>query len=330
MSLDDEEQTALMAEGLERAQNSRRDFLQMAAAGAVTAVVASTVGCGGGDHGGGATAQGGAQAHGGAGAWEGFFQQHYKRLTDEEKQALIARLEAQALAQHGVRIDINDPAPMEGVEFGYALNLTACTGCRRCEYACAQENNTSHDPELHYIRVLQIPIGTLDPIRADTTYEGEVPREGHFYMPVQCHQCRNAPCVRACPVQATWQEPDGVIVVDYDWCIGCRYCEVACPYFARRFNMADPEVRPSQINPDQGLLSNRPREKGVMEKCHFCLHKTRRGEYPACLEVCPTGARKFGNLLDPQSEVRQVLATKRVYVFREEAGTVPRFYYYFD
>ncbi|MFO0630060.1 MAG: 4Fe-4S dicluster domain-containing protein [Polyangiales bacterium] len=306
MSTLDEAQVAEMAEGVQRAQVTRRNFLMT-----VTAAVAGTAACGGN-------------------AWEGYFQQHYKRLTDEEKRALIARLEAEALARHGVRVHVSDPAPLQGVEFGYALNLSACIGCRRCEYACAQENNTSRAPELHYIRVLEIPIGTLDVIRADTTYEGQVPHEGKFYMPVQCHQCRNAPCVRACPVKATWQEPDGVIVVDYDWCIGCRYCEVACPYYARRFNMADPAMRPSEVNPDQGLLSNRAREKGVMEKCHFCLHRTRRGEYPACLEACPTGARKFGNLLDPNSEVRQVLATKRVYVFREDAGTLPRFYYYFD
>lgn len=325
MSTIDEDKLAAMAEGLDRAQNSRREFLQVLGAGAVAAGVAS---CGGG--GGASPDAGTASAARGGGQWEGFFQQHYKRLSEAEKQVLIERLEARALSQYGVRIDVNDPPPIEGVEFGYALNLSACTGCRRCEYACAEENNTSRDPEMHYIRVLEIPVGTLDVIRADTGYEGEVPREGHFYMPVQCHQCRNAPCVTACPVQATWQEPDGVIVVDYDWCIGCRYCEVACPYFARRFNMADPSLRPSEINPDQGLLTNRERSKGVMEKCHFCLHRTRRGEYPACLEACPTGARKFGNLLDPQSEVRQVLATKRVYVFREEAGTQPRFYYYFD
>lgn len=312
MSTKEQDPVAEMAEGLERAQVSRRHFLQVVGAGAVAA---GTSACGGGE---------------GASQWEGFFQQHYKRLTEEEKQALIARLEAEALRRQGIHIDVNDPAPMEGVEFGYALNLTACTGCRRCEYACAQENNTSRDPEMHYIRVLEIPKGTLDVINADSTYEGEVPQSGSFYMPVQCHQCRNAPCVKACPVHATWQEPDGVIVVDYDWCIGCRYCEVACPYFARRFNMGDPTIRPSEVNPDQGLLSNRERSKGVMEKCHFCLHRTRRGEYPACLEACPTGARKFGNLLDPNSEVRQVLATKRVYVFREEAGTMPRFYYFFD
>ena len=115
----------------------------------------------------------------------------------------------------------------------------------------------------------------------------------------------------------------------YDWCIGCRYCEAACPYFARRFNFAEGDIRPSEINPDQGYLSNRLRPRGVMEKCTYCLHRTRKGLMPACLEACPTGSRKFGNLLDPNSEVRQVIETKRVYILHEDAGTNPRFYYYF-
>jgi len=118
--------------------------------------------------------------------------------------------------------------------------------------------------------------------------------------------------------------------VDYDWCIGCRYCEAACPYWARRFNFSEPELETADINPDMSYLSNRPREKGVMEKCHFCLHRTREGELPACQEVCPTGARKFGNVLDPTSEVSEILKTKRVFVLKEDVGTLPRFFYYFD
>jgi len=77
-------------------------------------------------------------------------------------------------------------------------------------------------------------------------------------------------------------------------------------------------------------LSNRPRPQGVIEKCTFCLHRTRKGQMPACLEACPTGARKFGNLLDPESEVSQILRTKRVFILKEEVGTLPRFFYYFD
>ncbi|MBI5201606.1 MAG: 4Fe-4S ferredoxin, partial [Elusimicrobia bacterium] len=86
----------------------------------------------------------------------------------------------------------------------------------------------------------------------------------------------------------------------------------------------------AELNPEMGLLSNRPRPKGVVEKCHWCLHRTRNGRYPACVEACPTGSRKFGNLLDPESEVAQIIKTKRVYVLKEEVGTLPRFYYYFN
>jgi molybdopterin-containing oxidoreductase family iron-sulfur binding subunit len=131
-------------------------------------------------------------------------------------------------------------------------------------------------------------------------------------------------------VQATWKEADGIVVVDYNWCIGCRYCEAACPYHARRFNWTKPHVPAAEINPDQGYLSNRLRPQGVVEKCTFCLHRTREGRNPACLEACPTGARVFGNLLDPESDIRRVLATKRIFVLKEELGTRPRFFYFFD
>ena len=149
-------------------------------------------------------------------------------------------------------------------------------------------------------------------------------------MPIQCQQCANPPCVRACPTRATWQEHDGIVVVDYNWCIGCRYCMAACPYHARRFNWTRPEIPADEINPDEGYLSNRIRPQGVVEKCTFCLHRTRRGRFPACLEACPTGARVFGNLLDPRSEIRWVLDEKRVFVLKEALGTRPRFFYFFD
>ena len=92
----------------------------------------------------------------------------------------------------------------------------------------------------------------------------------------------------------------------------------------------EPEIAAEEINPDQGYLSNRVRPQGVVEKCHFCLHRTRRGRQPACAEACPTGARVFGNLLDPDSPIRWVLDNKRVFVLKEELGTRPRFFYFFD
>jgi len=298
-------------EAIVRAQTGRRAFLT--AMGAAAAVA------------GGAIATGAASM-----SWEDFFRQHYLRLDDDARRALLAQLEARTLAEHGVEANIRAPAALEGVEYAYALNLDACTGCRQCEYACAAENNTSRDPQMHYIHVLQLDAGTFDLDDAEQQYEGTVPKRAHVYMPVSCQQCANPPCVRACPVNATWREPDGIVVVDYDWCIGCRYCEAACPYGARHFNFAEPSIAPSEINPDQGYLSNRIRPQGVMEKCHFCLHRVREGRLPACQEACPVGARHFGNLLDPTSDVRRILDTKRVYVLREELGTMPRFFYFFD
>ena len=166
--------------------------------------------------------------------------------------------------------------------------------------------------------------------RADSTYDHPVPAEGKHYLPVQCQQCDAPPCVDVCPVEATWKESDGIVVVDYNWCIGCRYCEAACPYHARRFNWKKPEIPAAEVNPNQGYLSNRIRPQGVMEKCTFCLHRVREGRLPACLEACPTGARVFGNVLDPKSEIRWVLDNKRVFVLKEELGTRPRFFYFFD
>jgi Fe-S-cluster-containing dehydrogenase component len=261
---------------------------------------------------------------------EGFLQVHYKQLDRTEMQDILTRLEAETLAEHGVEVHIGDHRPIPGVEFGYALNLSKCNGNRRCVEACHEENNHDRATNNSYIRVLKIEGGTVSLDDAVVDYEGPVPESGAVYLPVQCHQCDNPPCVSVCPIEATWKEADGIVVVDYDWCIGCRYCETACPYHARRFNWHEPDIPPDQINPDQGYLSNRIRPVGVAEKCTFCLHRTRQGLQPACLEACPTGARVFGNLLDPDSDIRWVVENKRLFILKEELGTVPRFFYYFD
>lgn len=264
-------------------------------------------------------------------AFEKLFQKHYKEMTPAEKEAVLRRVAREVKEQHGVDAKVTDPPPLDGVEFVYALNFSRCIGCRKCVYACVKENNESRAPEIQYIRVLKMEKGSIDVETSDHHYHPPlVPEHESYYMPVQCHQCKKPPCVKACPVEATWQEPDGITVIDYDWCIGCRYCEAACPYWARRFNFARPEIPADQLNPDMAYLSNRPRAKGVMEKCTYCLQRTRRGRMPACVEVCPTGSRKFGNVLDPDSEVAYILREKRVFILKEEVGTLPRFFYYFD
>ncbi|MBI2431281.1 MAG: 4Fe-4S dicluster domain-containing protein, partial [Candidatus Hydrogenedentes bacterium] len=239
--------------------------------------------------------------------------------------------EAEIARDYGAKVTVQDIPPLDGVQFGYALNLSRCNGNRRCVEACVKENNQTRSPEMEYIRVLEMPAGSLNVENSDHYYDHEtVPHKEKYYMPVQCHQCVNPPCTKVCPVQATWTEPDGITVIDYNWCIGCRYCMAACPYEARRFNFSQPVLAKEEINPDMGYLSNRIRPAGVVEKCTFCLHRTRRGQYPACLEACPTGARVFGNMLDPDSEIHYILKNKRVYILKEDAGTMPRFFYYFD
>jgi len=263
---------------------------------------------------------------------EQFMQKYYKELTPADMTKVLQRIEREVEKQYGVRPHVRDYKPMDGVEFVYALNLSRCIGCRKCVHACVNENNQSRNPEIQYIRVLKMPHGTFDVEKGDHNYAPEkVPEKGFFYMPIQCQQCHNPPCVKVCPVHATWQETDGITVIDYDWCIGCRYCEAACPYWARRFNFTKPSIPAERLNPNMSYLGNRPRRQGVMEKCHFCIQRTRDGRYPACLEVCPTGSRKFGNILDPESEISQILRTKRVFMqLKEDVGTNPRFFYYFD
>ncbi|MGM0577853.1 MAG: 4Fe-4S dicluster domain-containing protein [Myxococcota bacterium] len=257
-------------------------------------------------------------------------QRHYKELSPEDKEQVFARLEQEARDQYGAEVSISDPRPQPGVKFGYALNLSVCIGCRKCAEACHEENNHDRPTNNSYIRVLEMKKGSIDLEQGNAWYDHPVPAEDRYYMPVQCHQCDEPPCVDVCPVEATWKEEDGIVVVDYNWCIGCRYCEAACPYHARRFNWKKPEIPAEEVNPDQGYLSNRIRPRGVMEKCTFCLHRTRKGRLPACLEACPTGARVFGNLLDPDSEIRWVLENKRVFVLKQDAGTKPNFFYFFD
>ena len=262
---------------------------------------------------------------------EGFFQKYFRTLSSEEKAEIISDLEEKYAEKYGKEFKVSAKPATDGMLFGYALDLSRCIGCRRCVYACVEENNQSREPQIHWIQVLQMENEKgIDLAHANKYYNPEiVPEEGHFYMPVQCQQCRNPQCTTVCPTKATWQEEDGIVVVDYDWCIGCRYCMAACPYGARHFNWAEPLIPEEEMNTDTHYLGNRPRPKGVVEKCTFCIQRAREGKYPACAEICPTGSRKFGNLLDPDSEIRYILENKRVLVFKEELNTQPKFYYFF-
>jgi len=265
---------------------------------------------------------------------EAYFQAHFRELSPEEIEAVIRRLERKYSEEYGKPVKVDAVGPIDGVLFGYGLDLSRCIGCRRCVYACVGENNQSRDPQIHWIRVLEFErqevTRTINFEDGDPFYDHEeVPAEGKTYLPVACQQCENPECVKACPTTATWQEPDGIVVIDYNWCIGCRYCMAACPYGARHFNWTEPGIPPDELNPKTHYLGNRPRSHGVVEKCSWCIQRTRHGRYPACVEACPVGARKFGNLLDPNSEIRYLMEHERTFVLKAELDTKPKFFYFY-
>lgn len=291
--------------------------------------------------------------------WTEWFQGNYRLMTDKEKAQAKARLEKRYSTEYGKPVTVDTTPAKEGVLFGYALNIQKCIGCRRCVKACVEENNQSRGDaqEIEWIRVLKMKKGAFtrekmkqgypDPVgiqvggnaysAAGVALEGEhyyqpeqVPEKDAFYMPIACMQCEKPPCVKVCPVRTTYREADGIVVIDYNWCIGCRLCMNACPYWARRFNWSEPNLPKEGMNPRTHYLGNRPRMRGVVEKCTFCVQRTRQGRYPACVEVCPVGARKFGNLLDPNSEVSRILERKRVFRLRAELNTYPKFFYFMD
>ncbi|MDN5210591.1 4Fe-4S dicluster domain-containing protein [Fulvivirgaceae bacterium BMA12] len=262
--------------------------------------------------------------------WEEFFKGNYRLMTADEKKETVNRLQRLYELNHGKRIDISTKSPVKDVLYGYAFNISKCRGYMDCVNACVKENNQDRDSQMQYIRIHEMKNGHFNFEESDDDFYHEVPAAGHFYLGTQCYHCENPPCVDVCPVGATWKEKDGIVVIDYDWCIGCRYCMAACPYDGRRFNWSTPEVPEEEVNKKQHYLGNRLRKKGVTEKCTFCIQRSREGKNPACVEACPTGARIFGNLLDPDSEIRWVLDNKKVFRLKEDLGTEPKFWYFMD
>ena len=211
-------------------------------------------------------------------------------------------------------------------KFGLVIDVGACIGCRTCMWACKEENNTPDTVSPLWIEVFQLPSETdltghppySDLREGATTSYTQSPQEDKWYMPVGCFHCDNAPCVKVCPTGATYKSSDGLVLMDYQKCVGCRLCVVACPYSSRRFNWHKPSGHPATQN---DLVPNRP--MGVAEKCTLCVHRIRRGKLPRCVEVCPVQARHFGDLKDPHSEVSQLLKQNMGFRLLEEMNTQP-------
>ncbi len=207
--------------------------------------------------------------------------------------------------------------------WGMVIDLRKCIGCKACTVACKAENVTS--PGVSYMVVMEQEVGTY-------------PNARRTFLPRPCFQCDNPPCVPVCPVGATWkQEEDGIVVIDYDACIGCRYCEMACPYSARYFDFGEyynpPEFRQEyEVTPIPEYRENRVRENGAspignVRKCTFCLHRVDEGLLPACVATCVGRALHFGDLDDPESLVFELLNSHATIRLKEELGTEPSVYY---
>jgi len=156
---------------------------------------------------------------------------------------------------------------------------------------------------------------------------GKFPKVRKLIYPVQCNQCNDAACVEACPTGATSLRDDGIVVIDYDKCVGCRYCLIACPYQQRSFIHSIEEYYPRQGFTEYEEFGQGRFQKGTVVKCNFCVERVEKGLEPACVVSCPTNARYFGDLDDPQSEVSQLIKDRGGFQLKPEAETEPSVYY---
>ncbi|HEY4687728.1 MAG TPA: 4Fe-4S dicluster domain-containing protein [Anaerolineae bacterium] len=223
--------------------------------------------------------------------------------------------------------------PVEQRRWVMVIDLRKCVGCSACTIACVAENKLP--PGVVYRPVVETEIGTY-------------PNVTRRFLPRPCMQCDKPPCVPVCPVGATWKDENGVVVIDYDVCIGCRYCIPACPYAARTFDFGTTYTQPTPAT--EGVVLGRDGSEeyervsnfeysrawdrhgedspiGNVRKCHFCLHRLNAGMLPACVTTCIGRATYFGDSNDPESLVSELIGSPSVMRLKEELGTEPRVYY---
>ena len=234
-----------------------------------------------------------------------------------QKENLLVRMQAD------IRRALEKP---EGERrWGMVIDTRKCVGCHACTLSCVAENKLP--PGVVYRPVLDQEIGTY-------------PNVTRRFMPRPCMQCENPPCVPVCPVNATYTRPDGIVAIDYEQCIGCRYCITACPYSARTFDVGytytqnTPEQEVYELLPNYEYGVEHARVPGSDEspignarKCHFCLHRLEQGALPMCVTTCIGVANFFGDLNDPSSMVAQMAAQPSMVVLKEELGTKPKVFY---
>ena len=212
--------------------------------------------------------------------------------------------------------------PLTAGRWALAVDLSKCSAdCTDCIAACHQAHNVPEigNPKDEVKWIWREPFPAVFPDETHA-WSGEALRR--MRPLVLCNHCANPPCVRVCPTGATFQRPDGIVMMDYHRCIGCKICLAACPYGARSINFRDPRPFVPKLNPDYPT-----RTKGVIEKCNFCEERLARGLEPACVEACRRKALVFGDVEDPRSEIRLLLEKRVALRRRASLGTLPQVYY---
>jgi molybdopterin-containing oxidoreductase family iron-sulfur binding subunit len=230
---------------------------------------------------------------------------------------------------------MSDTQKTQKPQWAMVIDLDRCTGCEACVVACHAENNIRVAGEDEAARGRSI-----NWIRVERYFEGEYPDVRVRFMPVLCQHCEQAPCEPVCPVYATYHTEEGLNAQVYNRCVGTRYCANNCPYTVRFFNFFNPvwpDPLQKSLNPEVSV-----RERGMMEKCTFCIQRIRKGEdrakdekrevidgdvIPACVQSCPARAMSFGNIADPESEVSRLSKSGRATRLMEDLGARPRVIY---
>jgi molybdopterin-containing oxidoreductase family iron-sulfur binding subunit len=216
----------------------------------------------------------------------------------------------------------NNTAFNEEKERKYAMiiDLKLCIGCDSCTTVCKQENHTP--PGVQYNIVIKEEVGSYPAVR-------------YKYLPRLCMHCEKPPCVKVCPVGATRKIENGIVINDYQRCIGCRYCMTACPYGARYFDFGKnfhqpPNAFESTPSYEYGKKWERKEIANSVRKCHFCLHRLQRDLQPACVDSCLSKARIFGDNNNPESMVSKIINKGEVIQLKPELGTSPNTFYLED
>lgn len=241
-----------------------------------------------------------------------------KLLSDNGEVVEIDRAYLKPVPEHNINSDQYDVRKgIEGKEFVMVIDLSKCKNLKKCQSACNK---------MHFVQ---------DGINWIKIYEMQNGEEtAPYWQPTTCMHCAEPPCVKVCPVDATFKRQDGIVLIDNQRCIGCRFCMAACPYSTRVFNWDEPEIPEEVANQEYSPETSLPPRKGTVDKCDFCPDMIRKGELPHCVSACPNGVFYFGDLKEDtvtngSETVRfsSLIKDKAGYRLMEELGTRPRVYY---